>query len=393
MDDASTLARALQSRMKSLQDANLVRTQRVVQTDAQNVLCSNDYLGVAGEPLDLQALAALELATGSSGSRLVSGTHPIHDELERELAGWLGREAAIFFASGYQANVGVMSGLAQKGDVIFSDALNHASIIDGIRLSGVQRVIYPHSDMEALEQLLRDTPVQGMRIIVTDAIFSMDGDLARLKTLAHLRRTYGAVLVVDEAHSLGVYGDQGRGLVDALGLRDEVDVIMGPCGKSFGSGGAFAAGSALFREWIYNRSRAFVFSTAPPPVVAALTLRGLDVLRDGTRQEALWARIRYLAARLTERGFWQGEPRSPIFPVVVGSEENAIALAQALDREGIFVHPIRPPTVAPGTSRLRVTVSARTPFEVLDRFVAVLDAECARLSIFPVQWSHGSIEG
>lgn len=391
----TALQRALSQRMAALSDANLIRKQRVVEHDPEHVLCSNDYLGVAGETLDVSTIAHLVeagVAQGSGGSRLISGTHSAHVELEREIATWLGREDAIFFASGYQANVGTLSALAQKGDTVFSDALNHASLIDGIRLSGAQRVIYPHHDMEALERALQQAPSTGLRIVVTDAIFSMDGDLARLRTLAKLRDRYGAVLVVDEAHSLGVYGDEGRGLVDHLGLRDSVDVIIGPCGKSLGSGGAFVAGSSLLREYLYNRSRAFVFSTAPPPLVAALTLRALGVLRSGDRQRALWGRIERLADALRARGFWEGAPLSPIFPIVVGSEQNALALASALDRAGIFVHPVRPPTVPKGSSRLRVTVSARTPFEVIERFVDVLDQECERLAIRPVQWSHGSIE-
>ena len=392
---SETLNHALNQRLDALRNANLLRTQRVQSHDPQKILCSNDYLGIAGERLsedELRALADEALAKGSGGSRLISGTHPVHAALEADIAAWLGREDAIFYSSGYQANVGVMSALAQRGDIIFSDALNHASIIDGVRLSGAERVIYPHQDLDALEQALAKAPSTGLRIIVTDAVFSMDGDVAKLRGLVELRARYNAVLVVDEAHSLGVYGSQGRGLCDALGVGDQVDVIVGPCGKSFGAGGAFVAGSSLLREWLYNRSRAFVFSTAPPPIVAALNRRALEVLRDGQRQELLWQRVRRLGELLRERGFWEGEPLSPIFPVVVGSEENALSLAAALDQEGIFVHPVRPPTVPAGTSRLRVTVSACTPMDVLERFVEVLDAQCARLSIRPLRWSHGQPE-
>src|SRR5699024_8597049 len=200
------------------------------------------------------------LRSGSGASRLISGTHRVHAQLEQELAAWLGTEAAIYFATGYQARVGVMSALAQRGDVIFSDALNHASIIDGIRLSKAKRVIYPHNDMAALEDALQNTPTDGLRILVTDAIFSMDGDAARLHDLVRLKRKYEAVLIVDEAHALGVCGEQGRGLSHAMGVAQDVDAIVGPCGKAFGSTGAFIACSELLRTWLYNRARSFVYS-------------------------------------------------------------------------------------------------------------------------------------
>lgn len=399
------LEHVLQQRFAELEAKNLVREQRVVGSDARNVLCSNDYLGLAGDgtlfegeyPLLQREPAQAEerdhaIRSGSGASRLVSGTHTAHAQLESELAQWLGREAAIYFATGYQANVGLMSALAQPGDVIFSDALNHASIIDGIRLSRAQRVIYPHLDMAALEQALATKPCEGLRIIVTDAVFSMDGDAAPLKTLARLKNTYNAVLIVDEAHSFGVMGAEGRGLSDLLGVSEQVDIVVGPCGKSFGTTGAFVAGPRLVREWLYNRARSFVFSTAPPPLSAELTRRAIPILRAETRQKALRERMDYLAALLAERGFWEGAALSPIFPVVVGEEAKAVELARALDRAGIFVHPIRPPTVAEGTSRLRVTVTAVTPLETLDRFVEVLDQECRRLAIRPRRWTHGDLE-
>lgn len=396
---AASLEDTLRARLHRLDDAKLRRSQRVVTADPTRVLCSNDYLGLAGDrsliaPTDALDAAALHAAhlSGSGASRLVSGTHPAHAALEADLATWLEREAAIYFATGYQANVGLMSALAQKDDVIFSDALNHASIIDGIRLSSARRVIFPHLDMDALDHLLATTPCDGLKIIVTDAIFSMDGDAAKLRSLVRLKHKYNAVLIVDEAHAFGVLGAQGRGLVDHVGVREDVDAVVGPCGKSFGTTGAFVAGSALLREWLYNRARSFVFSTAPPPYSAELTRRAIPILQAGVRQAELNARMQYFAGLLDGLGFWEGAPISPIFPVVVGSEENAVALAQALDHEGIFVHPIRPPTVPAGTSRLRVTVTAATPYAILDRFADVLAQECRRLSIRPLRWSHGNLE-
>lgn len=394
---SSSLTRTLQQRFESLEAQNLVRHQRVVHADPRRVLCSNDYLGLAGDgSLSAwwkdDAACAADLRSGSGASRLISGTHPAHARLEQEIAEWLETDAAIYFATGYQANVGLLSALAQPQDVVFSDSLNHASLIDGIRLSKARRVIYPHGDMAALERALQETPVEGLRIVVTDAIFSMDGDAAPLHDLVRLKKTYDAVLLVDEAHALGVCGAQGRGLSHAMGVAKDVDAIIGPCGKALGSTGAFIATSHMLREWLYNRARSFVYSTAPPPWAAENTRQAIAFLRAETRQRALHERMQFFVQRLRERGFWTGEAISPIFPVVVGSERNALALAQALDDADIFVHPIRPPTVPKGASRLRVTVTAVTPFDVLETFVAVLDAACQRLEIQPQRWSHGQIQ-
>lgn len=408
---SATLHDVLTRRFDALEAKNLVRHQRVVSATPERVLCSNDYLGLAGdrslfftsEDMGTRTAPASHstkdaatsfgtLRSGSGASRLISGTHPAHVRLEQELAEWLQVEAAIYFATGYQANVGLLSALGQRGDVIFSDALNHASIIDGIRLSRAERVVYPHADMNALENALERTPCDGLRIIVTDAIFSMDGDTAPLHDLVRLKRKYNAVLIVDEAHALGVCGPHGRGLSHAMGVARDVDAIVGPCGKAFGSTGAFIAGSHLLREWLYNRARGFVYSTAPPPWAAEFTRRALPYLKAGERQRALHERMAFFAELLEARGFWSGAPVSPIFPVVVGSATNALRLAQALDDAGIFVHPIRPPTVLEGTSRLRVTVTAVTPTDVLERFVAVLDEACQQLSIQPTCWSHGKIQ-
>lgn len=391
----TVLDAVLEQRMQRLRDAKLLRHQRVVTIDPSRVLCSNDYLGLAGDGSLVHTHATDDDATSKSGSgasRLISGTHAAHVALEHDIAKWMNKEAAIYFATGYQANVGTLSALAKQGDVIFSDALNHASIIDGIRLAGVEKVIYPHVDMHALEQALKTTPCDGMRIIVTDGVFSMDGDAAPLHTLVRLKHTYNAILVVDEAHTLGVLGAQGRGLADEMGLLDEIDVIVGPCGKSFGATGAFVVGSSLLREYLYNRARSFVFSTAPPPWSAELTRRAIPYLIQGERQQALHVRMNHLASALTACGFWEGEPVSAIFPVVVGSEANVLALASSLLEEDIFVHPIRPPTVPAGTSRLRVTVTAVTPLDVINRFVAVLNEACHKLGVQPQRWSHGTIE-
>lgn len=386
----------LRARLQRLEEAGLRRTQRVIKPDDVEVLCGNDYLGLATDgTLIPAAMRALEAGaqTGSGASRLISGTRPDHDALEAELAAWIGKPAALFFSTGYMANVGLMSALAGPGDLVFSDSLNHASIIDGIRLSRARCVVWPHGNLEQLEAALKSEEVApgGLRFIATDSIFSMDGDAAPLRALVELAERHDAHLIVDEAHALGVRGPEGRGLVAECGLSDRVAVIIGTCGKAIGTQGAFVCGPPELREWLYNRARSFVYTTAPPPLVAATTRAAIGHLRRGERQAALHERMRYLARGLAELGFWQGEALSTIFPIVVGSAENAVALAEALLDAGIFVHPIRPPTVPEGACRLRVTVSAITPYAALDRLLVALSSSVAELGLTPRPWTHGTI--
>lgn len=385
----SRLDAILADRSDDRRRRKLWRRERVVALDGEpRVFCSNDYLGVATRGL----LDVGEAAGGFGGaaSRLIAGTTSVHAALERELAEWMGTESSRYFATGYQANVGLLSSLIDRDDLVFSDALNHASIIDGIRLSRAETHIFEHANLAALEERLRATRShEGMRWIVTDAIFSMDGDLADIAALVDLAERYDAALYVDEAHAIGVYGDAGQGLCASLGLIDRVDVVVGTCGKSMGTAGAFVAGSQILSDYVYNSARSFVFSTAPPPIVCDAVRRAILLLRRTDLQRALWENIGTFADLLRARGWWRGQPRSPIFPVVLGDEAVAVAVSEDLLRRGYFVHPIRPPTVPSGTSRLRVTLGAQQTCEELADFVSALAESVESLDCSPVEWSHG----
>lgn len=324
---------------------------------------SNDYLGLCGdERLVRASMIALErFGSGGGASRLLAGGSDLHDELEAALAGWMGSERAVLFNTGYAANVGVLQTLAGAGDEIFSDALNHASIVDGCRLSRAKVSIYPHADVSALSALLARSTARR-RIVVTDSLFSMDGDHAPLEALAGLCETNGAALVVDEAHALGVFDN---GLCARLGLADVVDVRVGTLGKSLGASGAFAAASKAVCDLFINRARSLVFSTMFPPSVAAAALQAVRLIAsDASLSQRLSANVSLLARGLKQLGFAADED-SPIFPVIIGEPERAVAASAFLRERGLLVKPIRPPTVPVGTSRLRITVTAaHTPSDL-----------------------------
>ncbi|HEV2771203.1 MAG TPA: 8-amino-7-oxononanoate synthase, partial [Solirubrobacteraceae bacterium] len=326
------------------------------------LLCSNDYLGLAGHPQVRAAAAeaAQRWGAGAGASRLVSGNLALHERLEAELAAFKGTEACLLFGSGYLANTGVIAALAGRDDVIVSDARNHASIVDGCRLSRAQTVVYDHGDLDALATALRGAG--GRRaLIVTDAVFSMDGDLAPLEGIVELARRHGARIVVDEAHATGVVGPGGRGLVAALGLEDEVDVVVGTLGKALGSYGAFAACTRQMAAYLLNRARTAIFSTALPPPAVGAALEALRLVREQPELlSRLHANARSLREALTAQGLPipSGQPTMPIVPLVVGDPHAAMGLCEAALAEGVFAQAIRPPTVAPGTSRLRLVATA-----------------------------------
>ncbi len=318
---------------------------------------SNDYLGLANDGAVVAAAQAAlaRHGTGAGASRLIVGDSRAHRALERALAGFERTEAALVFSSGYAANLGVLSALAGPADVVFSDALNHASLIDGCRLARAQVVVYPHRDVAALEALVARHPGRR-RLVVTDAVFSMDGDRAPLGALRALCDAQGLALMVDEAHATGVLGPTGAGLCELEGVR--ADVLMGTLSKALGGVGAYVAGSAAQRELLVNAARSFVFSTALPPAVCAAAETALAVVReDGARRERLWGNIRAFAAGLRALGL-EAQEDSAVFAVVLGTPERALAAAAALREEGLLVKAIRPPTVPPGTSRLRFALSA-----------------------------------
>lgn len=321
---------------------------------------SNDYLGLASAPaLVAAAHEALErYGLGATASRLICGTSPAHLMLERRFAEFVGKSAALLFGSGYAANLGVIATLADDKSVIYSDELNHASIIDGCRLSKARRVVYRHGAAGDLEQQLLRHPAGYRAVIVTESLFGMDGDRAPLPELAALAARYEALLIVDEAHALGVLGPEGRGLVWEAGLTGAVDVIVGTFGKAFGVVGAAVACSANVRDYLVNRARCFVYTTAPPPMMAAATLAAFPLVQSGELQARLrlhWARLR---AALDGMGFPVDERFSPILPVILGADRRTMRVSEAMRNKGFLVQGIRPPTVPEGTSRLRLTVMA-----------------------------------
>lgn len=338
-------------------------------------LCSNDYLGLAADPRLRRAAAdaAEREGAGSGAARLVAGDLPIHGALERRIAAFKGTEAALLFNSGYHANAGVPAALAGRGDAIFSDELNHASIVDGCRLSRAEVVRYRHGDAPALADLLARTRARR-KLVITDAVFGMDGDAAPLREIAEACERNGAMLYVDEAHSAGVLGPTGAGLAEALGVAARVDVHMGTLGKALGSFGAYVAGSRRLVDLLVSRARTFVFTTALPPAACGAALAALDVLRDEpARRERLHALALRMKAGLARLGFDVSRVVAPVFPVVLGTEARALAASRALRDRGFFVRAIRPPTVPAGTSRLRVALGAGHEEAQVDAFLGALE--------------------
>ncbi|RCW43096.1 8-amino-7-oxononanoate synthase [Paenibacillus prosopidis] len=324
-------------------------------------LSSNDYLGLVGHPVIIEAMreALLIEGAGSGASRLVTGNRLPYRHLEEALAAWQKSEAALVFANGYAANVGVIQALAGRGDVVFSDQLNHASIVDGITLSRAEHARYRHNDMEHLRLLLNKHRDKRRKLIITDTIFSMDGDCAPLHELAALKQEYGAMLMVDEAHSGGIYGPRGEGLCHKLGLSDEVDVHMGTFSKSFGVYGAYVSGSHTLIRWLINKARPLIYSTAlPPSLVSGISQALALVQADQWRRERLIAASRLFRSLLGKAGFEVGSGDSPIVPVIVGDNDTALRFSSALAEEGIAAVAIRPPTVPEGTARIRFSLSA-----------------------------------
>lgn len=318
---------------------------------------SNDSLGLSQDPrLVAAATEALRRwGVGAGASRLITGTTEAHEALEAELATFKGAEAALVFNSGYHANAGILPALVGPGDLVVSDALNHASLIDGIRLSRAAVAVVPHADPDAVEKALR-APARR-KLVVTDGVFSMDGDVAPLVALREICDRHGAWLYVDEAHATGVLGPTGAGACEAAGIV--ADVQMGTLGKALGTFGAYVVGPAVLRRWLVQRARSFVFTTALPPAICAAALEALRIVREEPeRRRRLLAKARRFAAGLAELGYGEGEATSHIVPVVVGDAEKALRLSRRLADAGFLLKAIRPPTVPEGTSRLRVSLRA-----------------------------------
>ena len=350
------------------------------------LLCSNDYLGLANHPLLKEAaIKAVErFGTGSGASRLVSGNMEPHRELERRIASFKGTEAALVFNSGYAANTGIIPALVGRGDTIFSDRLNHASIVDGALLSRAQLIRFPHRDTSALRSLLNESKNNGRRLIVTDGVFSMDGDLARLSELLEIKKEFGAVLMVDDAHGTGVIGETGRGSAELFRVMDEIDIHMGTFGKALGSFGAYAAASAEVIDYLINRARSFIFSTSLPPAVAAASIAAIDLVDS---EEGVFLRKKVAAnadlfrSSLRESGFDTMGSETQIIPVYVGGADETMEFSRLLLEEGIFVQGIRPPTVPAGSCRLRCTVMATHTMDDLSRAAETITKVGRKLQI------------
>lgn len=366
----SDFAEILTERLRQIEAAGLKRSLREISSpQGPEIVCngrrmvnfsSNDYLGLAGDPRLAEAAhrGLDEAGVGSGASALVCGHHRLHEELEVALARFKRCEAALTFSTGYAAAVGTISALVGEGDVVILDKLSHASLVDGARLSGAHLRVFPHNHVEKLESHLRwarEKYPAARVLVVAESVYSMDGDRAPVAEIVEAKERYGAWLMIDEAHGVGVIGDSGRGLADHLGLSDRVEIQMGTLGKALGASGAYICGRRVLREYLINRARSFIFSTAPPPSTAAAAKAAVELLeKDGP------ALVGRLWENLATYSSLMGEPSasSAIFPLVLGSEETALAASRRLAEQGFLVAAIRYPTVARGAARLRIVVTA-----------------------------------
>ncbi|MRR52981.1 MAG: 8-amino-7-oxononanoate synthase [Deltaproteobacteria bacterium] len=381
------------SRIEGSQGARVVLDGKEVL-----LLCSNNYLGLVDHPaLKEAAIKAVEkYGVGTGASRLVSGTMALHEQLEEQIATFKGTERAMLFNSGYAANTGVIPALAQKGDILFSDKLNHASIVDGCLLSRARMVRYPHNDMAFLRRCLENSRGEGRRIIIADGVFSMDGDLAKLAELVSLKKEFGALLMVDDAHGTGVLGLTGRGTAEYFGLSAEIDITMGTLGKALGGFGAFIASTNEIVDYLVNRARSFIFSTSLPPAVLAAASAAIEIVdsREGAElRQRLAENSLYLRTALSSAGFDTLGSDTQIVPVFVGEAHRTMEFSRALLEEGIFVQGIRPPTVPVGSSRLRCTLMATHRLADLQQVVAAICRTRDRLGILPETTGAGQESG
>ena len=372
-----------EDKLRALEEQHLLRHLRVIDSapgptvmiEGRPVIlmASNDYLGLATHPaLKHAAIEATErFGVGSGASRLISGTLPPHKELERTLADFKHTEAALVFASGYSANIGLIPALVDSTGLILADRLSHASLIDGSRLSGAEFRVFRHGDMRQLHDLLGRRSSRRETLIVTEGIFSMDGDAAPLVEMADLAERYGAQLLVDDAHGTGVMGCGGRGTLEHYGIASRIPFHMGTLSKAFGTSGAYIVGPASLMQYLVNRARSIMFSTAPPPATAAAAAAAIRVLQSEPQRLArLWENQRYFVDRLRTLGFQLTQTISPIIPVVIGNAHKAEALAKRLLELGVYAPAIRPPTVPKNTSRIRATVTSEHTPEQLDQVLA-----------------------
>jgi 8-amino-7-oxononanoate synthase len=370
----SLLEQRMASSLAELKRQSLLRDLSLV---SGTNLCSNDYLGLSDDPrLKEAVLQAMEQCerVAATGSRLLSGHDTVWDELETLFAAFAGTEAALYFSSGFAANTGLLSAVLNAGDVVFSDALNHASLIDGMRLSRAQKVIYPHCDLNFLEHELRRYAEHSIaRVIVTETLFSMDGDRAPIREIFQLAYRYGAEVIADEAHATGVCGPHGRGLLAELGLQEQALAIVHTCGKALASMGAFVCGSQVLKQFLINHARSFIFSTAMPPYFAGQVKAALELATSMDAERQHLAGLAFgLRERLTSMGLDCGPSTSQIVPLIIGANEDTLSLAAALQQRGFAVRAVRAPSVPPGTARLRLSLTARLTSDDMDQFTSEL---------------------
>ncbi|MFN8007907.1 MAG: glycine C-acetyltransferase [Terriglobia bacterium] len=348
-------------------------------------LSSNNYLGLNTHPALVRASieATERYGVGSGAVRSIAGTMKLHLELEKRITQFKNVEACVVFQSGFAANAGTVSAILGKGDIIISDELNHASIIDGCRLSRAEIRVFPHKDMDALEKILIETQaLPGKKLVITDGVFSMDGDIAPLPQIVTLAERYGAIMMVDDAHSSGVLGKCGRGTIDHFGLHGRVDIQVGTLSKAIGAMGGYVCGSQKLIEFLHHRARPFLFSTSHPPSVMATCLAAFDVLEQEPQwMERLWRNTRFFKEGLDQLGFNTGASETPINPVIVGKGELAMSFADELFGEGVFAQGIGYPTVPESRSRIRTIVTATHSKEQLQYALTVMERVARRLGI------------
>ncbi|MCE5185834.1 MAG: 8-amino-7-oxononanoate synthase [Planctomycetaceae bacterium] len=375
-----------QQELKDLTKQDMLRACRCVDSaqgpvvrmadGSEKVLfCSNNYLGLAGDERVRQAaIDAIErYGVGAAAARLVSGTMRPHAELEEAMAAWLGKEAALYLPSGWAANQALLSTLPQKGDLVMLDKMDHASIIDPAKVSMADFHTYRKGQTERLEGYL--SGAAGQKFVVTESVFSMDGDRADLKELVRLRNAYDAILVVDEAHSIGCFGATAAGLCEEEGMLADVDIVVAPLGKAFGASGGIVAGPKVLIDYLVNKARPFIYTTATPPAIPAAALKALEIIQsEPERRKQLTEKAAYLRNALKGMGLDTKDSRSQIIPVILGTPQRAVEVSHKLYEQGYLVVAIRPPTVPPGTARLRISMQADHTTEQIDGLIAALKA-------------------
>ncbi len=349
-------------------------TVRMTDGSEKVLFCSNNYLNLANDPRVCQAVieSVEQYGFGAAASRLICGTMAPHEELEVKFARFLDKEAALYFPSGWTANQAVLTTLPQKDDLVLIDRYDHASIIDAVKTSEADFHTYRRNQLDRLEKYLADNNYNN-RFIVTESVFSMDGDVAHLAELVELKKKYDAILIVDEAHSLGCFGSTGTGLCEQEGILEEVDIIVAPLGKAVAANGGIVAGSKVVKDYLTNKARPFIYTTAPPPVVAAAALKSLEIIQtEPQRRQRLQDNAALLRNAFSEMGLDIGNSTTQIIPVIIGDSVTAVDLSKKLFEGGYFISAIRPPTVPPGTARLRVSVQADHTQGQLEGLIAVL---------------------